>query len=222
MEEYKQIAKDGEAELIIRASRFICALKKIDTEEEALAFIQEKKKEHKKATHNCSAFLIGEHDHIQRAHDDGEPSGTAGVPMLEVLKKNNLHNVVAVVTRYFGGVKLGAGGLIRAYSSAVSNALNHVGIMMHTKQFIVTIRVPYTLSGKFDYFLSHSPYRLLHTDYASDITYTCGILSRLLSDFEQDITQQFNGSLAFVIEEEAYIDLPLEKETLHLSDEHFE
>ena len=126
LEFYKTISQEGQEEIIIKGSRFICSLKRVTDEEEAKAFIQGVKKEHWKATHNCSAYLIGDTNHIQRAHDDGEPSGTAGVPMLEVLKKNDLRYVAAVVTRYFGGTKLGAGGLIRAYGKSVSSALRSI------------------------------------------------------------------------------------------------
>ena len=105
------IVRDCQHEIVIEKSRFICTLKKAATEEEAQDFIKETKKEYWDATHNCSAYIIGESGAAQRSNDDGEPSGTAGLPMLEVLRKNNLHNVAAVVTRYFGGILLGAGGL---------------------------------------------------------------------------------------------------------------
>ena len=113
---YQTIKEDGQSEIEIKKSRFICSLKRVTSEEEAKDFIQAIKKEHWKANHHCSAFVIGEKNEIQRSSDDGEPSGTAGIPMLEVLKKNELINVIAVVTRYFGGTKLGTGGLIRAYT----------------------------------------------------------------------------------------------------------
>src|SRR5699024_10060695 len=117
-------------EQIIQKSRFIGYVKRVETEENALAFIDEIKKKHHDATHNCSAYLIGEHDQIQKANDDGEPTGTAGVPILEVLKKKKLKDTAVVVTRYFGGVKLGAGGLIRAYGSTTSKAINATGIVV--------------------------------------------------------------------------------------------
>lgn len=120
---------DGSAELIIEKSRFICHLKRVQSKEQAYEYIKELKKTYWDASHNCSAFIIGEQELIQGSSDDGEPSGTAGIPMLEVLKKKKLHDVLVVVTRYFGGIKLGAGGLIRAYSKSVSNALEHVGIV---------------------------------------------------------------------------------------------
>ena len=117
---YRTIKGYGESEFVIQRSRFITFVMRVETEEEALDFINEIKKMHHTATHNCSAYMIGEHDDIQKANDDGEPSGTAGVPILEVLKKQKLKDTVIVVTRYFGGIKLGGGGLIRAYGRAAS------------------------------------------------------------------------------------------------------
>lgn len=222
MQDYKQIAQDGEAELVIKGSRFICHLKRVDTEEEAKLFIAEIKKLHKKATHNCSAYLIGETDLIQRAHDDGEPSGTAGVPMLEVLKKNELHFIAAVVTRYFGGVKLGAGGLIRAYGSAVSNALNSVGIIKHTKRTQVLVSVPYTLNGKLEYFLNQSIHTVLDVSYTENVTYTCGVLSYNLETFTQDITELLHGKALITPSIEEYVDLPLDKIDIDLSEDYYQ
>lgn len=120
------IAKDSRAEQVISKSRFICSLKKVKTEEEAQEFIKAVKKEYWDATHNCSAYIIDEQR--QRSSDDGEPSGTAGIPMLGVLRKQELQQVAAVVTRYFGGIKLGAGGLVRAYAGSVALALEEAGL----------------------------------------------------------------------------------------------
>lgn len=120
------IQKDYVKEIIIEKSRFICTLKKVATEEEAQEFIKAMKKQYWDATHNCSAYIV---DALaQRSSDDGEPSGTAGIPMLEVLKKNELVGTAAVVTRYFGGIKLGAGGLVRAYSGSVAGAIKECGL----------------------------------------------------------------------------------------------
>lgn len=123
LENYYTVKPNGSEEVIIQKSRFIGYVRRCETEEEAHSFIQEIKKKHNDANHNCSAYMIGEHDLIQKANDDGEPSGTAGVPMLEVLKRKGLKDTAVVVTRYFGGTKLGAGGLIRAYSGTVSQAI---------------------------------------------------------------------------------------------------
>src|SRR5690625_617238 len=120
---YYTVKKSGSTQLMIQKSRFIGYIKRVETEEAAQEFINSIKKKHYDATHNCSAYIIGEHDQIQKANDDGEPSGTAGVPMLEVLKKQNLKDTAVIVTRYFGGIKLGAGGLIRAYGSTTSEAI---------------------------------------------------------------------------------------------------
>lgn len=111
---------------------------------------------HRKATHNCFAYLIGDHDQIQRESDNGEPSGTAGVPMLEALKANQLHNVLAVVTRYFGGIKLGAGGLIRAYSNSVSQAIEQAGLVERVEQAILKIDVAYSLHDSLLYYLKQA------------------------------------------------------------------
>ena len=120
------IVKDFRQEIVIEKSRFICTLKKVQSEAEAQEFIKNIKKEFWDATHNCSAYIVD--DMAQRSSDDGEPSGTAGLPMLEVLRKNKLTNTAAVVTRYFGGIKLGAGGLVRAYTNSVAEAVKATGI----------------------------------------------------------------------------------------------
>ena len=120
------IVKDFRQEIVIEKSRFICTLKKVHSEAEAQEFIKTIKKDFWDATHNCSAYIVDEM--AQRSSDDGEPSGTAGLPMLEVLRKNKLTNTAAVVTRYFGGIKLGAGGLVRAYTNSVAEAVKATGI----------------------------------------------------------------------------------------------
>ena len=125
------IAKDIRTEQVISKSRFICSLKKVKTEEEAQEFIKTVKKEFWDATHNCSAYVIDEQH--QRSSDDGEPSGTAGMPMLGVLRKQELQQVAAVVTRYFGGIKLGAGGLVRAYAGSVAQAVEAAGLAQKVK-----------------------------------------------------------------------------------------
>ena len=119
MKEYKIVYCGGEGEIVEKKSRFIATVKPVDSEEEASAFIAEMKKKYWDARHNCSAFVIGEHNEIQRSSDDGEPAGTAGHPMLDVLLGEGIHNTAVVVTRYFGGTLLGTGGLVRAYSKSV-------------------------------------------------------------------------------------------------------
>jgi len=166
---YYTVKTNGEHEIIIEKSRFIAQITRAETEAEAQEFIQTIKKKHWNASHNCSAYLIGENDQIQKANDDGEPSGTAGVPMLEVLKKRNLKDTVVVVTRYFGGIKLGAGGLIRAYGKATSEGLNEVGIVQRKLVQIMHVKIDYTWLGKIENELGGTAYRAKSTKYTEKV-----------------------------------------------------
>jgi len=157
---YFTVKREGSDQQIIQKSRFIGHVKRVESEDAALEFIQEIKKKYSDATHNCSAYLIGEHDHIQKANDDGEPTGTAGVPILEVLKKQNLKDTAVVVTRYFGGIKLGAGGLIRAYSSTTSKAVQTTGIVKRQLTQGYSVTVDYTMLGRIENEIRHSEYIL--------------------------------------------------------------
>ena len=168
---YYTIKNDGQFEIVIKKSRFICTLKRIDSEEEAKEIIQGIKKEHWKASHNCFAYVLHENQMIQRSSDDGEPSGTAGIPMLEVLKVKELYNVLAVVTRYFGGTELGAGGLIRAYSSSVAETLEHIGLVKAILQKEVIVTIDYSLHGKITHFLeTNSEFTLKDTLFTENVT----------------------------------------------------
>lgn len=148
LNKYRTIHKFGSDELIINKSRFIGYAKPISNEEAAIDFIREIKSKHKDATHNVYAYVCGENNNIQRYSDDGEPSGTAGIPVLEVIKKEDLRNVVVVVTRYFGGVKLGAGGLVRAYTKGAKIGLNAGEIVDKILFTELKVRIDYTLYGK--------------------------------------------------------------------------
>lgn len=144
---YRTVEQFGQDEVMIEKSTFIGYAKPISSEEEALAFIQEIKKKHRDATHNVPAYVLGEHNDIQRCNDDGEPSGTAGVPVLEVLKKEDVRDVAVVVTRYFGGIKLGTGGLVRAYTKGAKIALEAAGIITKVLYQVVIVSVDYTMLG---------------------------------------------------------------------------
>jgi uncharacterized YigZ family protein len=169
---YFTVKKDGgDHEIVIQKSRFIGTIKRVETEEEAQAFIQEIKKKYQDATHNCSAYIIGEHDQIQKANDDGEPSGTAGVPILEVLKKQQLKDTVVVVTRYFGGIKLGAGGLIRAYGGTTSQTLQEIGVVKRQLMKGFSITVDYTLLGKLENMLRNSEHILETIQYLEKVVF---------------------------------------------------
>ena len=142
---YRTVEQLGQDEVVIEKSTFIGYARPVENEEAALAFIQEIKKKHRDATHNVPAYVLGEHNEVQRCNDDGEPSGTAGVPVLEVLKKENVRNVAIVVTRYFGGIKLGTGGLVRAYTKGAKVALESAKIITRVLYQTVIISVDYTL-----------------------------------------------------------------------------
>lgn len=171
LENYLTVKQQGEHEIIIQKSRFIGHIKGTETEDEAQAFINQIKKEHASATHNCSAYMIGEQNLIQKAQDDGEPSGTAGVPMLEVLKQMDMKDTTVVVTRYFGGIKLGAGGLIRAYSNATSEAIRAVGAVRRSLMQNVMIQADYGMLGKLENELRTHDYLIDTIDYAAAVTF---------------------------------------------------
>lgn len=197
LKKYRTIEKDGLYELEIKKSRFICHAKRVSNEDEALEFISTIKKEHNKANHNCSAYMIGDHDEIQRAHDDGEPSGTAGVPMLEVLKKRELKNVAVVVTRYFGGVKLGAGGLIRAYGNAVSKTLEEIGLVEGTLQIEIQATIEYPLLGKVENQLRGSTYTIKEILYTDKVTVICLVNEEEKKRFYADMIEWVSDQVTF-------------------------
>ncbi|MFG2001475.1 YigZ family protein [Spirillospora sp. NPDC048911] len=145
----RMIRNAGSAELEIRKSRFVCTLARVRSEQAAVEFLAGHRRAHRDATHNCTAYVLGERGEITKSSDDGEPAGTAGVPMLEVLVRRGLTDTAAVVTRYFGGVKLGAGGLVRAYGQAVAAAVDAVGVVELRPVVTVTVRVDHALAGRF-------------------------------------------------------------------------
>ncbi|MBS4190243.1 YigZ family protein [Bacillus sp. FJAT-49705] len=166
---YYTVKGYGEHEIVIQKSRFIAYVSRAESEADAQEFIQEIKKKHWDATHNCSAYMIGEHDQIQKANDDGEPSGTAGVPILEVLKKKHLKDTVVVITRYFGGIKLGAGGLIRAYGKATSEGIDYTGIVERKLMRIMHTKIDYTFLGKLENELRSSVYSIKDIHYLDNV-----------------------------------------------------
>lgn len=203
---YQTVKKLGQHEIIIQKSRFICFLNRATTEEEAQSFIEKIKKEHWNATHNCSAYIIGKHDDIQKANDDGEPSGTAGVPMLEVLKKRQLKDTVVVVTRYFGGIKLGAGGLIRAYGGAVSEGLKAVGIVERRLMQVMRTTIDYTWLGKLENELHQSPYQIKEIHYLEQVEIETYVEIDDVQPFHLWITNMTNGQATIQSGEKVYLE----------------
>ncbi|SDC11311.1 uncharacterized protein, YigZ family [Terribacillus halophilus] len=203
---YFTVKTEGSHEIIIQKSRFIGHVMRVETEEEAIAFIQKIKKEHKDATHNCSAYMIGEHDLIQKASDDGEPSGTAGVPILEVLKKKGLKDTAVVVTRYFGGIKLGAGGLIRAYSGSASQSIDEIGVVKRQLMQLAEIHIDYTLLGKVENELRQSPYTLRTIDYADRVVLHVAMESGKEEEFQAYVTDMTNAQAEITFGGQEYIE----------------
>ncbi|MCT4799368.1 YigZ family protein [Exiguobacterium profundum] len=187
------IKQSGTYEVVIQKSKFIAHFKRVETEEEAQAFIQATKKEHWNANHNCSAYIIGERNEHQKANDDGEPSGTAGMPMLEVLRKRHLKDTVVVVTRYFGGIKLGGGGLIRAYGGTVSEGLDAIGIVERLPMQQLTLTVDYTWIGKVENELRQSSYLLDDIIYADLVTFHVSVPVEETEEALAWLTDMTNG-----------------------------
>lgn len=193
--EFRTIKEDGQVQEEIKKSRFICHIKRVTTEDEARNFIQAVKKEHYKATHNCSAFILGERSEMKRSSDDGEPSGTAGVPMLGVLENHQLTNVCAVVTRYFGGIKLGAGGLIRAYSSNVALAIKEIGIVHIKEQLGLRIALSYSQYQELPNFLKANHLQEQDTSFTEQVQTTIFVDKNDKNSIIEELIELFNGKV---------------------------
>ena len=193
--EFRTIKEDGQVQEEIKKSRFICHAKRVYSEEEARDFITAIKKEHYKATHNCSAFIIGERSEIKRTSDDGEPSGTAGVPMLGVLENHNLTNVCVVVTRYFGGIKLGAGGLIRAYAGSVALAVKEIGIVEIKEQAGIQIQMSYAQYQEYGNFLKEHNLMELETNFTDQVDTIIFVDKEVKEDTKSALIEFFNGKV---------------------------
>lgn len=189
---------------MIKKSRFIGYGKPVTSEAEAIAFIEELKKQHWNANHNCSAYVIGERDEIQKASDDGEPSGTAGKPILEVIKHHGLKNVVIVVTRYFGGIMLGAGGLIRAYTDGAVAAIEAAEAITYVLHREVIVDVDYTWYGKLENEFHARSIRIGGTDFTDRVIITCLPEAADAERFSAWITDVTQGQAKLMIGEDKY------------------
>lgn len=199
-------------ENVISKSRFIAYIKPVSTENEAKAFIDEIKTKHKDATHNCSAYTVGPEMNIQKANDDGEPSGTAGIPMLEILKKQEIHNVCVVVTRYFGGIKLGAGGLIRAYSGAVRDVIYDIGRVELREAIPVTVTLDYDQTGKFEYELASTTFLLREQFYTDKVSYQIDVVKNEYDAFIDFLNRITSGN--YDLKQEDLKLLPLDRKSV--------
>ena len=207
--EYRTIRQDGQAQEEIKKSRFICHAKRVYSEEEARDFIAAIKKEHYKATHNCSAFIVGEKSEIKRTSDDGEPSGTAGVPMLGVMENHQLTNVCFVVTRYFGGIKLGAGGLIRAFAGSVALAIKEIGLIEIKEQAGLRLKMSYSQYQNFDNFLKAEDLTEFDTEFTDLVATTIYIDKQEKEPLEQKLVEFFNGKIQIDDQGLREVEIPL-------------
>lgn len=207
--EFRTIKEDGQVQEEIKKSRFICHAKRVYSEEEARDFITAIKKEHYKATHNCSAFIIGERSEIKRTSDDGEPSGTAGVPMLGVLENHNLTNVCVVVTRYFGGIKLGAGGLIRAYAGSVALAVKEIGIVEIKEQAGIQIQMSYAQYQEYGNFLKEHNLMELETNFTDQVDTIIFVDKEDKEDTKAALIEFFNGKVTLTDQGLREVEVPV-------------
>ena len=207
--EFRTIKEDGQVQEEIKKSRFICHAKRIYSEEEARDFITAIKKEHYKATHNCSAFIIGERSEIKRTSDDGEPSGTAGVPMLGVLENHNLTNVCVVVTRYFGGIKLGAGGLIRAYAGSVALAVKEIGIIEIKEQAGIAIQMSYSQYQEYSNFLKEHNLMELDTNFTDQVDTMIYVDKEEKENIKATLVEFFNGKVTLTDQGLREVEVPV-------------
>ena len=191
---YRVVYEGGEGEIVEKKSRFIATVRPVETEEEAVAFINEMKKKYWDARHNCSAFVIGSRQEVTRCSDDGEPAQTAGRPMLDVLLREGITNVAVVVTRYFGGVLLGTGGLVRAYQSATQAGLAASKIIEKRQGKKLIIHTDYNGLGKLQDLFGQQKTAILDTEYAADVVLTILVPVEQKDFLYKEITEQTNGT----------------------------
>ncbi|MEE1812867.1 MULTISPECIES: YigZ family protein [Streptomyces] len=206
-EQYRTVARAGVHETEINRSRFICALAPAATEQEAQDFVARIRREHPTATHNCFAYVIGADASVQKASDDGEPGGTAGVPMLQMLTRREMRYVVAVVTRYYGGVKLGAGGLIRAYGGVVGEALDELGTIIRQRFRLATITVGHERAGKLENDLRATGRSVREVRYAEAVVIEIGLPDADVEGFRGWLADATAGEAELELGGEAYGDV---------------
>lgn len=204
------IKEDSYDEFVEKKSTFITHLIRINSEEEARDFIQKMKKKHYDATHVCSCYVVGDNNEITRANDDGEPSGTAGAPMLDVLVKNNIKNVCATVIRYYGGTKLGTGGLVRAYGGGVINALKNATLVERKDAFEIKLEIDYSLNGKIEYEIDKTNFIVNNIDYTDKLVYTIYVMQEDFNNFETWIANLTNGQFKIISSHEKQLEFDIQ------------
>ena len=188
-EQYKTVYEGGEGELVEKKSRFIATVRPVKTEEEANQFVEEMRKKYWDARHNCWAFILGERQEFKRCSDDGEPSQTAGKPMMDVLTGASLTDVAVVVTRYFGGTLLGTGGLVRAYSGAVQEGLKNSTVITKYLGVKLSVTTDYNGVGKLQYLFGQKEIPILSAEYTDKVVFTVLVESSRIQEIKKAITE---------------------------------
>ncbi|WP_251717126.1 YigZ family protein [Lactobacillus agrestimuris] len=214
-ENFLTIKENGNHELVIKKSKFIASLARTNTVEEANDFIKKISKKYHDATHNTYAYTIGLNDDQVKASDNGEPSGTAGIPELKALQLMNLKNITVVVTRYFGGIKLGAGGLIRAYSNSVTEAVEHIGVVKRVLQQELSFTVPYNRFDEVNNYLKKNNIFVSETEYGVDITIKVFLDEDKQKEFTDPLTNLLSGQVSFTKGKKRYNEILLENNNFH-------
>ncbi|MEZ3502552.1 MAG: YigZ family protein [Lachnospiraceae bacterium] len=192
-EQYKTVYEGGTGEIVEKKSRFIATVRPVQTEEAALAFIEEMRKKYWDARHNCSAYILGERQEVMRCSDDGEPSQTAGKPMLDVLAGAGLTDTAVVVTRYFGGTLLGTGGLVRAYSAAVQEGLKNSRVITKCWGTMLEIGTDYNGIGKLQYLFGQRQIPLMDSEYTDKVRFTVLVPASKAQEITKAVTEITGG-----------------------------
>ena len=209
MKKFITIKENSYDEFVEKKSTFITHLVRVTSEEEAREFIQKMKKKHYDATHVCSCYVVGDNNEITRANDDGEPSGTAGAPMLDVLVKNEIKNVCATVIRYFGGTKLGTGGLVRAYGGGVINALKNATLVERKDALEIRLELDYSLNGKIEYEIEKTNFIVNNLEYTDKIIYTIYVMEEDYESFQSWIANLTNGQFKILSTHEKQLEFDM-------------
>ena len=209
MKKFITIKENSYDEFVEKKSTFITHLIRVTSEEEAREFIQKMKKKHYDATHVCSCYVVGDNNEITRANDDGEPSGTAGAPMLDVLVKNEIKNVCATVIRYFGGTKLGTGGLVRAYGGGVINALKNATLVERKDALEIRLELDYSLNGKIEYEIEKTNFIVNNLEYIDKIIYTIYVMEEDYESFQSWIANLTNGQFKILSTHEKQLEFDI-------------
>jgi uncharacterized YigZ family protein len=207
IDRYLTVAREGVHESEIKRSRFLCALAPADSEEAARDVVQRVRRAHPAASHHCFAYVIGPDGRLHRASDDGEPGGTAGTPMLQVLLGRGVRDTVAVVTRYYGGVQLGAGGLARAYGGAVSAALDRIGTVERRRLALVTVSTDHQRAGRLENELRAAGRTVRDISYGDGVVFHLGIPEADLPGFRSWLADTTSGAAGCVVDGSAYVDV---------------